>query len=112
MTACTVDIKEVLDSLIQAPDLTQRICVLATSDDEEKIQTHKDHELNITNVPPPDLGHSGERPVGRHDGQREAAALVSEDGGGIPGPALRQLHHQLEGRQALQRHHTQTQVRH
>ena len=58
-----------------------------------------------------DLRHSGERPVGRHDGQREAAALVPADGGGIPGPALRQLHHQLEGWQTLQRHHTQTQVR-
>lgn len=62
-------------------------------------------------VLPPDLGHSGERSVGRHDGEREAAALVPADGGGIPGPALRQLHHQLEGWQTLQRHHTQTQVR-
>ncbi len=60
--------------------------------------------------PPSDLRHSGERPVGRHDGQREVVAVVSEDGGGIPGSALRQLHHQLEGWQALQRHHTQTQV--
>lgn len=57
-----------------------------------------------------DLGHSGERSVGWHDGQREAAALVPAHGGGIPRPALRQLHHQLERRQALQRHYPQTQV--
>lgn len=61
---------------------------------------------------PSDFRHSGERPVRRHDGQGETAALVPEDGGGIPGSALRQLHQQLEGWKALQRHHTQTQVRH
>lgn len=60
---------------------------------------------------PSDFRHPGERPVRRHDGQGEAAALVPADGGGIPGPALRQLHQQLEGREALQRHHTQAQVR-
>lgn len=31
---------------------------------------------------PSDFRHPGERPVGRHDGQREAAAVVPADGGG------------------------------
>lgn len=54
-----------------------------------------------------DLRHSGQWSVRRHDGQGEAAALVPEDGGRLPGHPLRQLHHQLEGRQTLQRRHTQ-----
>ena len=59
-----------------------------------------------------DLRHPGERPVGRHDGEGEAAAVVPAHVGGLPRHALRQLHHQLEGREALQRHHPQTQVSH
>ena len=42
--------------------------------------------------------------------QGEAVTVVSEDDGGLPGHPLRQLHHQLEGRQALQRCHTQAPV--
>lgn len=61
--------------------------------------------------PLPDFRHPGERPVGRYDGQGETAAVVTAYGGGLPGHALRQLHHQLEGWQALQCYHTQTQVR-
>ena len=64
------------------------------------------HMLHIVS----DLRHSDQRPVRRHDGQGEAAALVPEDDGRLPGHPLRQLHHQLEGRQALQRRHTQTLV--
>lgn len=59
---------------------------------------------------PSDFRHPGERPVGRHDRQGEAAALVPEDGGGEPGATVRQLHQQLEGRAALQRHRAQAQV--
>lgn len=76
------------------------------------------HILHISHLPNvlhmlcivSDLRHSDQRPVRRHDGQGEAAALVPEDDGRLPGHPLRQLHHQLAGRQALQRRHTQTLV--
>lgn len=57
-----------------------------------------------------DLRYSGQRPVRRHDGQGEAAALVSEDDRWLPGHPLWQLHHQLEGWQTLQCCHTQALV--
>lgn len=58
-----------------------------------------------------DLGHPGERAVRGHDRQGEAAAVVPAHGGGLPGPTLRQLHHQLARRSPLQRHHPPAQVR-
>lgn len=57
-----------------------------------------------------DLRYSDQWPVRRHDGQGEAAALVPEDDRRLPRHPLRQLHHQLEGWQTLQRRHTQTPV--
>lgn len=57
-----------------------------------------------------DLRHPGEWAVRGHVSQGEAALLVSADDGGLPGNPLRQLLHQLEGRQALQRRHPQALV--
>lgn len=57
-----------------------------------------------------DLRYSGQWSVRRHVSQGEAAPLVPEDDGQLPGHPLRQLHHQLEGRQTLQCCHTQALV--
>lgn len=97
--------------LLQTP-CKRLVSLLVTSQLEgRRVHSRVNSFTLVATSLPSDFGHSGERPVGRHDGQGEAAALVPEDGGGIPGSALRQLHQQLEGREALQRHHTQTQVR-
>lgn len=60
--------------------------------------------------PVSDLRHPSQRSVGGHDSQREAAALVSEDFRRLPKHTLRELLHQLEGWQAVQRRHSQTLV--
>lgn len=57
-----------------------------------------------------DFRYSDQWPVRGHDSQGEAAALVSENDRRLPGHSLRQLHHQLERWQALQRCYSQALV--